>query len=295
MSKMTIGILMPGDMGHGCGKMFLENNFRVVSCLNERSNRTKKLAHTAGIEDLKTIDNVVNASEIILSILPPESAHLQAEIVNNIILKNKKLISYVDCNAVSPNTAEKISKTISSNFCNFIDAGIIGLNPIVEKGKTRLYVSGPNTEPVKILDGKGFVIKDLGKKIGRASAMKMIYASATKGTFALHAAVLTVAHKLGLSSEYFQELEYSKPDMLSAMERMVPRIPLDAGRWEGEMHEIANTFLEAGITPKFHQGSADIMSLANKTPISKETRESVDKNRSLIETLDMYVEALKIK
>ena len=36
--------------------------------------------------------------------------------------------------------------------------------------------------------------------------MKMIYASATKGTFALHAAVLTAAHKLGLSSEYFDEL-----------------------------------------------------------------------------------------
>jgi len=33
MSKKTVGILMPGDMGHGCGKVFLENNFRVVSPL----------------------------------------------------------------------------------------------------------------------------------------------------------------------------------------------------------------------------------------------------------------------
>ena len=39
--------------------------------------------------------------------------------------------------------------------------------------------------------------------------MKMVYASATKGTFALHAAVLTTAHKLGLTSEYFAELKYS--------------------------------------------------------------------------------------
>ena len=57
-----------------------------------------------------------------------------------------------------------------------------------------------------------------GSGIGKASAMKMVYASATKGTFALHAAVLTTAHKLGLTSEYFAELEYSKPDILSAME-----------------------------------------------------------------------------
>ena len=76
---------------------------------------------------------------------------------------------------------------------------------------------------------------------------------------------------------------------------MVPRIPLDAARWEGEMYEIANTFYEAGITPKFHQGSADIMSLANKTPIANETRETVDLSRSLNQALDMYVEVLKKK
>ena len=79
------------------------------------------------------------------------------------------------------------------------------------------------------------------------------------------------------------------------MERMIPRIPLDAARWEGEMHEIANTFSDVGVTPKFHQGSADIMSLANKTPIANETRETVNQNRSLREALDMYVEALDHK
>ena len=42
MSNETIGILMPGDMGHGCGKIFLNNNFRVISGLDGRSNRTKK-------------------------------------------------------------------------------------------------------------------------------------------------------------------------------------------------------------------------------------------------------------
>lgn len=293
MSKKTIGILMPGDMGHGCGKSFIDNNFRVISALNGRSTRTKKLSETAGIEDVGSIENVVNYSEIILSILPPESAFEQAKIVNELILKNKKSTTYVDCNAISPQTAQKINGVISSVYCNFIDAGIIGLNPIVEKGQTRLYVSGPNTEPIKILDNKGFQIKDLGKEIGKASAMKMVYASATKGTFALHAAVLTTAHKLGLVSEYFTELEYSKPDVLSAMERMVPRIPLDAARWEGEMYEIAKTFSDAGVTSKFHEGSAEIMALANRTPISKETRETVNEARSLIEVLDMYVNALK--
>ena len=68
MSNKTIGILMPGDMGHGCGKVFIENNFRVITSLNGRSDRTKNLSNNAGIEDVETIENVVNFSDVILSI-----------------------------------------------------------------------------------------------------------------------------------------------------------------------------------------------------------------------------------
>ena len=57
---------------------------------------------------------------------------------------------------------------------------------------------------------------------------------------------------------------------------MVPKIPLDAKRWEGEMLEIANTYEKINLTPKFHQGAADIMDLANKTPIDQVgTRERI--------------------
>ena len=112
MINKTIGILMPGDMGHGCGKAFIDNNFKVVSCLVGRSDRTRKLSHNAGIIDLKTIENVIKSADIILSILPPESALKQSKIVNDIILKVKKNITYVDCNATSPKTAKLIDKSI---------------------------------------------------------------------------------------------------------------------------------------------------------------------------------------
>ena len=38
MSIKTIGILMPGDMGHGCGKFFLDNKLSVITALDGRSN-----------------------------------------------------------------------------------------------------------------------------------------------------------------------------------------------------------------------------------------------------------------
>ncbi len=98
---------------------------------------------------------------------------------------------------------------------------------------------------------------------------------------------------LNLFEEYVDELKYSKPNILEAMEKMVPKIPLDADRWKAEMREIANTYKEINITPKFHQGAEDIMELANKTPIARETRQSFDSSRTLLDSVNMYVEASK--
>ena len=293
----NIGILMPGDMGHGCGKVLKDSGFNVFTCLSNRSERTKFLSKKSGIEDTNGIECLLNKVDIILSILPPEYAISQAVIVNKVSIKNNidKVITYVDCNAVSPNTSIKIGDTLSRKNFNFVDGGIIGLNPIIEDGKTRFYVSGKHADKLKVLDGKGLVVKIIGNEIGKASAMKMVYASATKGTFALHAAVITASRKLNLFNEYIDELKYSKPNILESMEHMVPKIPLDADRWEGEMLEIAKTYEKINLTPKFHQGAAEIMNLANKTAIAEETRENFDKSRSLLEAVDMLVEASKNK
>jgi len=102
---------------------------------------------------------------------------------------------------------------------------------------------------------------------------------------------MTTAHVMGLTEDYLKELAESQPIMLAAMERMIPLIPLDAARWEGEMYEIASTFTSAGVTSKFHEGAADMMALADRTPISMETRETVDTKRTLLQALDMYVSA----
>ena len=293
MSIKTIAILMPGDMGHGCAIAFRENGFRTVTNLSERSERTKALSAKAGLEDLGSFEEVAKQSDIVLSILPPENALDQGRRFAAAMIAAGSTPPYVDCNAVSPATTREIAAEIDQAGALYIDGGIIGSNPVNEKGGTRLYVSGSDTAAIRELDGRGMVVRDIGDEIGRASGLKMVYASATKGTFSLHAAVLTTAHAMGLTEEYISELSESRPAMFSAMENMVPRIPLDAGRWLGEMNEIAATFKEACVTSKFHEGAAEIMELAHRTPISHETRETVDTSRTLIGALDMYVAARK--
>lgn len=292
-SLNCVAILMPGDMGHGCATVFRQHGMRVITCLNGRSQRTRALAEKAGLEDMQTLGYVMQTADLILSILPPEYAVQQAQEAAAAMKAAKAYPDYVDCNAISPATAKKVASAFDDMPVNFIDGGLIGLNPLKENERTRLYVSGRMTALVRQLDGRGLVVRDLSGEIGRASAMKMVYASSTKGAFSLFAAVAVMAELTGLRDEIFTELAASQPHTMATIERMAPRIPLDAKRWIFEMDEIANTYDAYGMTAHFHQGAADIMKLANKTPLASETRETAQDNRALADVLQIYVDALR--
>ena len=292
-SLNCIAILMPGDMGHGCATVFRQHGMRVITCLNGRSQRTRTLAKKAGLEDTPTLGDVMQTADLILSILPPEYAVQQAQEAATAMKAAKAYPDYVDCNAISPTTAKKVASAFDHMPVNFIDGGLIGLNPVKENEGTRLYVSGKATALVRQLDGRGLLVRDLGDEIGRASAMKMVYASSTKGAFSLFAAVAVMAELTGLRDELFQELSESQPNTLASIERMLPRIPLDANRWIFEMDEIASTYESFGVTPHFHTGAGDIMQIANRTPLATGTRETAIHDLALADVLRHYVEAIE--
>jgi 3-hydroxyisobutyrate dehydrogenase-like beta-hydroxyacid dehydrogenase len=289
----TVAILMPGDMGHGCAIAFRESGIRVITALDGRSADTHKRAVRAGLEILPSLEDVVISADLILSILPPEYAVQQAERVAAAMRIVEKSPDYADCNAISPETAKTVASVFDKSGANFIDAGIIGHNPVKEKGGTRLYVSGGDRGLICQLDGRGMLVRDLGAEVGRASTMKMIYASSTKGAFSLFAAVAIMAELSGLRDELFKELAESRPATLASIETMVPRIPLDAKRWIFEMDEIARTYAANGMTPDFHTGAGTIMRLAAQTPLSAETRETARDDHDLADVLASYVTALK--
>ena len=196
---------------------------------------------------------------------------------------------YVDCNAISPATAREACDAITSAGAAFIDAGIIGLAP-GKGGGTRFYVSGSDVSAMLALDGKGFDVISLGDEVGRASAMKMVYAALTKGTWTLQTAVMLAAEKLGLTEELTAEFAFSQKPALEAMRARIPRLPADSGRWIGEMEEIAATFADAGVTSGFHNGAADIFRVLAQTPFASETRETMDTSRTMEDALKVYAQ-----
>jgi len=291
MSKAVIAILMPGDMGHGVGRALREHGYRVLTCLAGRSERTRGLAEQAGLEDCADLNALVTQADIILSILPPGRALAQAQNVAKAIAATSEKPVYVDCNAISPQLAEEIGGVIEGAGASFIDGGIIGLAP-GKPGKTRFYVSGKELAPMLALDGKGFEVHALDERNGTASGLKMCYAALTKGKWSLYAALLLTAEQLGVSDALYAEFEDSQPNDFKAMRDRLPRLPADAERWAEEMDEIAATFSGAGVPSNFHEGAAAVFRIVAETPLSSETRETMDTSRSMEETLRVIAEYL---
>lgn len=291
MSLPVIAILMPGDMGHGVGRALREHGHRVVTCLAGRSARTRGLAEQAGLEDCGDLETLVAEADLILSILPPGRALQQAKSVAQAIAATGQKPVYADCNAISPQRAEEIGAVIEGAGAPYIDAGIIGLAP-GKPGKTRFYVSGKDLAPMTALDGKGFEVIALDDRNGTASGLKMCYAALTKGKWSLYAALLLTAHRLGVSEALYAEFEDSQANDLQAMRGRIPRLPADSERWAEEMDEIAATFADAGVPSGFHEGAGDIYRIIARTPLANETRETIDADRTMEETLRVIADVL---
>ena len=285
MGLETIAILSPGDMGHGVGKVLVAGGYDVITCLSGRSQRTKDLAAAAGFRDVRSLEDMTLQADLIVSILVPAQAVGVAREVAAAMRTAGVSRPFSDCNAVSPRSASAMASIISAAGGDYIDGGIIGGSPA--KGAVpRIYTSGPRADLMDELDGKGIAVKNLGPGIDRASGIKMCYASMTKGTNALRVAMLTAADSLGLYDELIEELKYSQGEALLAMESQLPGLPANAGRWIGEMEEIAGTFEAVGVTPHFHEGAADVFRLLDSTSFAGESPETIDRSRTLKDTIE---------
>ena len=289
MTVKTVGILSPGDMGHGVGRALREcNGLRVVTDLSGRSDRTRGLADAAGFEDLGSLDAVAAEADLVLSILPPAAAEgFAADLAGRIGADGPV---FADMNAVAPETARRIAARFPGD--RFVDGGIVGPSPRGPK-PTRFYVSGAPAAVMGALASERIAVRPLGPEIGRASAQKMLYSALNKGYWALQAAVLTAAERAGLSDELRAELAFSQPDVLARMEDRIGLLPADAHRFHPEMAEIAAFFESLGMTTGFHRGAEDLFRLLARTPLAEETKETWDRSRPLRQSVRIFADAVE--
>jgi 3-hydroxyisobutyrate dehydrogenase-like beta-hydroxyacid dehydrogenase len=279
MTISTVAVLSPGDMGHSVGAVLHDHGLRVVTCLANRSERTRELATEAGFEDLPSLDDVVRESDLVISIVVPAKALDLAEEVAAALERTGASILFADCNAVAPRTVNAAAAAIQAAGSRFTDAGIIGPPP--RRPGTRFYTSGPGAEEFAQLNEFGLTINMLPGEIGQASGLKACYAALTKGLQALGIELLVAAHAMGLDDVLAAEQAESMSTIRTYLERSTPVMPSKAHRWIGEMEEIGLCFEDLGMTPRLLQGVADMYRFIAETPIGKETPENRDESRDL--------------
>lgn len=288
----SVGLLSPGDMGHSVAKVLVHNGMPVYSCLAGRSQRSFDLAASAGVQTLDTMEDVVRQVDVFLSIVPPARATEVARTVAGALRSSGASLTYLDCNAISPETTKEVGRIVEGTGATFVDGGIIGPPPKIDGPTPRIYVSGPETHLVSQLRDYGLDIQPMGEAFGQASGIKMCYAALTKGLTALSTELMTAGEALGLSEALRAELAFSQGQLLANMEQQVPQMPPKAYRWIGEMEEIAKTFEDVGMTPKILLGAADMYRLVGETPLNEETPEHRTRGTDLQDVVRILSEAL---
>jgi len=234
----TVGVIAMGEMGSAVARRLHERGATVITQLAGRSAASAARAERAGAVAVSTDDEFVGQSDLILSIVPPGDAVALAERLAPAIKRSGRKIIYVDCNAVSPQTAARIGDLLKGTGCVYVDAGIIGPPPS-GTARTIFYASGPGAKDFARLADRGLQIRVMDGPNGAASAMKLSYAGITKGCTAIGSAMMLGSTRGGTADALLQELSESQPMLLNWMRGFVSRMPPKAYRWVGEMEEIA--------------------------------------------------------
>ena len=256
MFPETIGILHPGAMGVSVAASALRSGQRVCYASEGRSEATRARAAEHNLRDLGTLAELCKTCSIIISICPPHAAE---EVARQVIDRSFKGL-YLDANAISPQKAQHIGEMLSSGGIAFVDGGIIG-GPAWTPGETWLYLSGTEAEAQRIADcfsDGPLEVSLIGDEVGKASALKMCYASFTKGSTALLATILALAQANGVRAELSAQWERDESGFSAQAERRARRVTAKAWRFAGEMDEIASTFESAGLPGEFHLAAGDI-------------------------------------
>jgi 3-hydroxyisobutyrate dehydrogenase-like beta-hydroxyacid dehydrogenase len=249
----TVGLLHPGEMGAAVGGCLVSAGHEVLWDPAGRSRASTGRALAAGLTGAG-FGPLIARSSVIFSICPPHAALDVAHQVAEAGYAGR----YVDANAVSADTAEKVAAVVTAAGAAYVDGGIIGAPPTAA-GHTRFYLSGPRAEEVRALFGRSHLDTRIAEgPLYAASSVKMAYAAWTKGSSALLLAALALARASGVERTLLTEWSLSQKTLGPRADQAAASAAAKGWRWIGEMEEIAAAMAAAGLPAGFHEAAADV-------------------------------------
>ena len=252
MSK--VGIINPGAMGISIAASARSAGHDVYWASAGRSAATRQRASEQSLVEVETLSDLCAASGVIICVCPPHAAEAVAESVTQAGFSGV----YCDGNAIAPQKAQAIGERMPAVGIDFVDGSIIG-PPAWKAGTTRFYLSGPLASQVAALfAGTLTEAIAIGDEVGKASALKMVFAALTKGSTALLSAILGTAESLGVRENLDREWAIRDAESVAQRQNQVRNVTSKAWRFAGEMQEIAATFELAGLPPGFFEAAHEV-------------------------------------
>lgn len=277
----TIAIVGMGEMGSGLAGQLVARGVRVVTSLEGRSGASVERAAAAGVGTLSD-NGVAEEADIILSIVPPAVAARTAERFLTAIARSPSKPTFIDCNAIAPQTLQGFAADFSARDLRLGDASIIGLPPRPDGYTPRIYMSGGVEREVEVLQSLGLEIRLISPQLGDASAVKMAYAGITKGMQAIGTAMALGAARAGAAEAFVAELQDTQPQIYAWLSKVLPVMYRKAYRWDDEMREIAK-FLEP------ERGAADMLNGAASLYQHVAQDNQVGPDSEILTILDAFV------
>lgn len=245
----TVTVLHPGAMGAAVGRQAVVGGSAVRWVSGNRSVATRQRAHDAGLVEYAELAAALDGTDVVLSICPPAHAEEVARAVAGYTGV------YVEANAITPSRTQRIAALLPG--ARVVDGGVIG-EPPRRRGTTRLYLSGDSDGIPELFDGTALEVVVLPGGIGRASALKMAYASYQKASRVLAALAHALATEHGVDEFLMREADLLHSRPLADVDQ-VPGVAAKAWRWGPELLEIADTLRGAGLPDGLALGVASAL------------------------------------
>jgi 3-hydroxyisobutyrate dehydrogenase-like beta-hydroxyacid dehydrogenase len=256
----VIGLLHPGEMGAAVGQCLTGAGHQVLWASDGRGPDTAARAAAAALMDVRTPRQMAAEATVIISVCPPHAALDVAWAVHGFTGL------YLDANAIAPDTAREVAKLITDSGGRYVDGGIIG-SPPRKPGTTRLYLSGEYAPEIHgLFAGTALEPRVVAGADTAASAVKMAYASWTKGSAALLLTARALAQAEGVEDALLAEWSVSQPRLADQVDRAARSAVTKGWRWVGEMEEIAASMAGAGLPDGFHQAAAEVYRRSPRKP-----------------------------
>ena len=277
---MMIGLLHPGEMGAAVGQCLTAGGHEVLWVPEGRGAATAARAGAAGLTGAGDLADLVRRSDVIMSVFPPHAAlGLARQVAGS--SQRSAACTWTPTRS-RPATAREVAGIIEDGGASYVDGGIIGTPP-VQPGFIRFYLSGPRAGEIRdLFDGSPVDARVVDRgtgsgaggvgagaigagaigagAIGSASAVKMAYASWTKGSAALLLTARALARAEGVEDVLLAEWGISQPGLEERSARASASAAAKGWRSDrgdgGDRRDHGRD--EQGLPEGFHQAAAEV-------------------------------------